>query len=352
MAQPFDAGRLTLVGAAVPLAEHVLTISGAAVFSASPGVLAYRSGTAPPGRRLTWLDRQGNEAGAIGEPNSDNDIRLSPDQTRAAVVGTADRSTIENIWLIDFARGTRTRFTFDPHSDSPVWSPDGSQIFFSSGPKLETISEKAASGTVPDKELLNEPGKYHYPTSVSPDGRFLIYFTLPKPAGPGVSGETWALPLETHGQPIHLLGGQFSENRAVISPEGRWIAYRSNESGKFEIYVRSVVNSGSGRLSLGEGKWQAERGPGSPTPNLPVWRHDSKELFYLSTQDVIFSAPVNGSRGSPQLGNPAALFTAPCACGFDVSTDGRRFLVRDLAGAGGKTPITVVLNWQTELKAR
>jgi len=116
--------------------------------------------------------------------------------------------------------------------------------------------------------------------------------------------------------------------------------------------VRSVVNAASGRLSLGEGKWQASRGPGEVPPDLPVWSHDSRELFYISSQDIIFSVPVDGSRASEPLGSPAALFTAPCACGFDVSADGRRFLVREVAGTGGKTPITVVLNWQAGLKPR
>jgi len=352
MAQPFDAGRLSLVGSPVPLAEHVQAIGWASVFSASPAVLAYRSGTASLGRQLTWLDRQGNEIGAVGEPNSDNDIKLSPDQTSAAMVGAAENSTAPDIWLIDFARGTRTRLTFDLNADSPVWSPDGSRIFFSSGPKLETISWKAAGGAGSERELLKEPGRFHYPTSISPDGHFLIYFTMPKRAGPGVPGQVWALPLATHGQPIHLLGSQFSENRAAISPDGRWIAYRSNESGKFEVYVRSVVTSDSGRLSLGEGKWQASRDSGEVPPALPIWSHDSRELFYMSSQEIIFSVPVDGSHASQPLGSPSALFTAPCSCGFDVSADGRRFLVRGEAGAGAKMPITVVLNWQAELKGR
>ncbi len=354
VAQPFDEDKLRLTGSPVRLAEHVETIMSIGVFGASEGVLAYRSGAAAPGYLLTWVDRHGKEIGTFGQPGFDGGARLSPDQTRAAVAGpVSGRDKTNSIWMLDFARGIRTRFSFDGPAASPVWSPDGSQVFYSSGARLETISQKAASGTGEQREILNEPGQYHYPSSISPDGRFLIYYTMPKPQGPGVPGETWALPLKTgaglNGQPIHLLGGHFSENRAVISPDGHWIAYRSNESGQFEVYIRKIVISGAGKLSLGEGKWQASKGPVTPDP--PVWRHDSKELFYMSDQAVMFSVGVETGNGAPRLRSPEALFTRPCSCSFDVSGDGQRFLVRGAHGADGKSPITVVLNWQADLKS-
>ena len=159
---------------------------------------------------------------------------------------------------------------------------------------------------------------------------------------------------------MHLLGSpQFKENRAVISPDGRWIAYRSDESGRFEIYVRSIVTSGGGGFSLGEGQWQVSKEGVPPAP--PAWRRDGRELFYLSERNVVTAVAVDGSRAalpslpslpSLQLGSSTPLFTAPCSCAFDVSGDGQRFLVHSAAGAGGKSPITVVLNWQSELKGR
>jgi eukaryotic-like serine/threonine-protein kinase len=233
---------------------------------------------------------------------------------------------------------------------SAVWSPAGKRIFYSSGPKLESIFAKDAGGSEPETELLRQPGSYLYPTSVSPDARFLLYYAEAKPKGPGVPGETWMLPLAKGGRPVHLLGGQFSENRANFSPDGRWIAYRSNESGRFEVYIRSVLNSDSGALSLGEGKWQVSRESVSPT--IPAWRHDSRELFYITPQDVITAVTVDSSHGTLQLGSPTPLFTAPCSCEFDVSADGQRFLVHGAAGAGSKAPITVVLNWRADMKAR
>jgi hypothetical protein len=348
MAQTFDTERRRLTGEPVPLAGHVQTIFDAPVFSASAGVLAYRSGTESPGSVFTWFDRHGKEIGTVGQPGLDLEPRLSPDEKRAAVV---DSGPMSNIWILDFARGLRTRFTFQPPAGSPVWSPDGMRIFFSSGAKLEAIFEKGASGSGPEKELLRRPGSYLYPTSVSPDGRFLLYYSMPKPKGPGVSGQTWVLPLAQGGPPVQLLGSQFSENRASFSPDGRWIAYRSNESGRFEVYIRKVVNSPSGGLSLGEGKWQVSREPVSKSAS-PAWRRDGRELFYITEQDLITAVALDTSGGSLQLGSPTSLFTAPCSCEFDVSPDGQRFFVRGAAGAASKAPITVVLNWNTDLKTR
>lgn len=246
-------------------------------------------------------------------------------------------------------RDLRTRLTFHPPAINPVWSPDGSQIFFSTGPALETISAKAVNGAGQEKEVLREPGKFHYPTSVSPDGRFLLYHvTVRRPQGPGVPAETWVLPLQPSARPVHLLGSQFSENRAVFSPDGRWIAYRSNESGRFEVYIRKVANSNAGGFSLGEGKWQVSKAGVAATP--PVWGHGGTEIFYMADENVISAVNVDVSHGSPRLDSPTPLFTAPCACAFDVSADGQRFLVRGAAVDGGTSPITVVLNWQAELK--
>jgi hypothetical protein len=135
-----------------------------------------------------------------------------------------------------------------------------------------------------------------------------------------------------------------------LSPDGRWIAYRSNESGTFQIYLRRVVYSGSSGISLAEGKWQVSKE--AVTPTLPAWRRDGKELCFLSERRVMTSVDVDTSRASPEIGRPKALFTTPCGCQFDVSADGQRFLVRGTAGAGGTTPITVVLNWQADLKRR
>jgi serine/threonine protein kinase/Tol biopolymer transport system component len=349
MAQTFDAERRRLTGEPTPIVDHVQiqTIDEQPVFSASAAVLAYRPVTGSPGNVFTWFDRHGKERGTVGQPGGDIDPKISPDQQHVAVV---EKGEMPNIWILDFVRGLRTRFTFQPPVASPVWSRDGRRMFYSSGPKLEAISVKDADGSGPETELFRQPGRFLYPTSISPDARFLLYFITAKPRGPGVHSEIWVLPLAKDGRPFRLLGSQFSQNAANFSPDGRWIAYRSNESGRFAVYIRSVVNSGSGGLSLGPGKWQAS--PESAGGSLPIWRRDSKELFYMSAQDVITAVTVDSSHGALQLGNPTPLVTTPCTCQFDVTADGQRFLVSGPAGATSKAPITVVLNWQAELKTQ
>src|SRR5947209_3878827 len=133
---------------------------------------------------------------------------------------------------------------------------------------------------------------------------------MPAPAGPGIKGQTWALTLEGGGRPVHIMGDQFSENRAVFSPDGRWIAYRSNESGRFQVYVRPVVYSGASAISLGAGKWQASTDAVGPT--LPVWRRDGKELYFLSERDIMSAVDIDTSHGSLPIGNPKPLFTSAC----------------------------------------
>jgi serine/threonine protein kinase len=345
MAQLFDANRHQLTGQPMVLAEHAQTVLGLPVLSASDGVLAYRSGPESAGYELTWLDRHGKEIGTVGQPG-DAAPKLSPDQRHAAVIDSGPGS----LWILDFARGLGTRFTFQSKVASPVWSRDGKRIFYSSGPKLDAVFVKNVDESGPETELLRLPGSFVYPTSVSPDGRFLLYFTSAKPQGPGLQGQTWVLPLAKGSRSVHLLDSPFSENWAVFSPDGRWIAYRSNESGRFEVYLRSVVSSESGGLSMGEGKWQVSRESVSAVP--PAWRQDSKEVVYMTSQDVMTAVSVDSSHGALQLGSPTPLFTVPCSCGLDMTADGQRFLVQGTVGAGSKAPLTIVLNWQTELKRR
>jgi serine/threonine protein kinase len=344
MAQLFDANRRQLTGEPMLLAEHAQTVLGLPVLSASDGVLAYRSGPESPAYELTWLDRHGKEIGTVGQPG-DGAPKLSPDQQHAAVI---DTSRERSLWILDFARGLRIRFTFQSGVASPVWSRDGKRMFYSAGPKLDAIFVKNVNDSGPETELLRLPGSFVYPTSVSPDGRFLLYFTDAKPDGHVLHGQTWVLPLAKGSRPVHLLDSQFSEDWAVFSPDGRWIAYRSNESGRFEVYLRSVVSSGSGGLSLGTGKWQASRDSVSDVP--PAWRRDTREVVYMTSQDVMTAVSVDSSHGALQLGSPTPLFTAPCSCGLDMTADGQRFLVEGAVGAGSKAPLTIVLNWQAELK--
>jgi Tol biopolymer transport system component len=348
MVQPFDAGKLQLRGEPVPVAEHVGTTGSSGAFSVSPtGVLAYRTGAAQAAgsTQPTWFDRQGKVTNTFGQPGPDLGLVLSPDATHAA-----GRDALQNargdIWLLDFARGVRTRFTFRQTAGSyPVWSPDGSRIFFAAGNLLDTIYEKAASGAGEEKELLKKPGEVKLPTSVSRDGRFLLYTIANVPK---TGNDLWLLPLEGERKPVLLLGTEFIEALGSFSPDMRWIAYGSNESGRGEIYVRPFVASGP---SLGEGKWQVSKDGAAGV--LPKWRSDGKEIIFAGLNNALMAVDVNGTGPAFQMGTPQQLFTAPPNTGGDVTADHKRFLFTVSPGQGqqaAQTPITVILNWQADLK--
>jgi Tol biopolymer transport system component len=348
MAQPFDVGKLALTGDPVQIAEHIGSQANAAFFSASPsGVLAYR--TARQGQfQLTWFDRQGKSLGVFGEPNSDQQPLLSPDGTRGTVKDSPlDTRTPGDLWTLDFARGTRTRFTFRRTPVSPgIWSPDGSRIAFSAGNGYDTIYEKASTGAGKERELLKKAGEFKGATSWSRDGRFLLYFALN-----GSRYELWVLPLEGDRKPIQLLSSKFNESLGVFSPDGRWIAYVSDESGRDEIYVRPFLASGpSGAPSLGEGKWQASKDGAAGA--LARWRADGKEIIFTGPNNSPMAVEVSANGTAFEAGIPKQLFALPPGSdSWDVTADGKKFLVPVPPGAhGARTPITVVLNWQADLK--
>jgi serine/threonine protein kinase/Tol biopolymer transport system component len=348
MAQPFDAGQLQLRGDPVPVAEHVGTNRSNAMFSVSTtGVLAFRGGAAAAASlQPTWFDRQGKQIGTFGERGPDQAFVVSPDGAHAGVRDASEPSR-GDIWRLDFERGVRTRLTFRQSAGSrPVWSPDGSRIIFAAGNQLDTILEKASSGAGEENELLKKPGEIKLPTSWSRDGRFLLYSTA---LTPKTGSDLWMLPLEGDRKPVLLLGTEFNEFEGSFSPDMRWIAYTSNESGRDEIYVRPFVSSGSSGPSLGAGKWQVSKDGGAGAK----WRADGKEIIFHGPppNGSPMAVDATGSGSAFQPGVPEQLFAAPVNIGWDVTADGKRFL---MAAAPGQQPtaepITVVLNWQTALK--
>jgi len=352
MAQSFDAAKLELTGEPVPIAEHVGNGPAHGFFSVSAsGALAYLSGVQVTGRQLTWFDREGKTLGTFGEPNSDTNIRLSPDGKRGAVRDATGRTTNGDLWTLDFARGVRTRFTFrqSPGSEA-VWSPDGNRIIFAAGGSTDTLTiyEKASSGAGEEKELFKKPGEYKVPTSLSRDGRFLLYETL-STVGTYAS---WVLPLEGDPKPILLLGTRFNEGLGSFSPDMHWIAYMSDESGRYQIYVRPFVPQGpSGVPAFGEGKWQVSK-DGSSATITPAWRADGKELIFPAPNGSPMAVDVSANGAAFQPGVPKQLFALPPNVGdWDITADGKRFLVfMPPKQESASTPITVVLNWQAELK--
>jgi eukaryotic-like serine/threonine-protein kinase len=348
LAQPFDNRSMELKGQVTPVAEQVADNKGGeggyGAFSASTNdVLVYWRGGITPDRQLTWYDQHGKVLGTAGEPGEYEGLVLSPDGTRLAFSKRSGQA--RNIWLLDLSRDTSTRFTFGSAIDShPVWSPDGSRIIFSSGTDLY---EKPASG-VKDAELLLKSGQVQpRAESWSRDGRFLLYDAV----GPKTNWDIWVLPLGGDKKPIPFLVTEFREGDARFSPDGHWVAYDSDESGHYEIYVRSFAMNSAGTAVEAGIKWQISNGSGL----YPRWRGDGRELYY-SSQDGQMMAVEIATNPEFKPGKPQPLgLSVGTASGtvWDCTADGRRFLVAartTAAQSNGPEPYTVILNWQAGLK--
>jgi serine/threonine protein kinase len=339
MAQPFDATRLQLSGEPFPVAEQVI-FTGQYSYSnfsiSETGTMVLGSGSVSQ-RQLVWFDRQGKSLGPVGPPGEYNDIVLSPDEKRLATQRIV--STNSDIWLLDLARGLPSRFSFNAaNEDDPVWSPDGSTIIFSStrnGPF--DLYRKVSSGAGTEELLSKSETDGREATDWSADGRFVLF----DQAGPN-GMDIWILPFFGDGKPYVLLQTPFSEYQGHFAPDGHWLAYTSNESGRDEVYVQSFPPSG--------GKWQVSTGGGAQ----PHWRGDGKELFYIAPDRKLMAVDVKfGS--TFEISAPKALFQtqivrydAPNR--YVVNRDGQRFLVNSPVEELSQTPITVVLNWTSGLK--
>ncbi|MEK7404638.1 MAG: hypothetical protein AAB225_05980, partial [Acidobacteriota bacterium] len=341
--QAFDSKRLQMAGDPLPVAEQVAALPApylGSLFSASEnGVLCYHEPAARMAQ-LAWYDRSGKRLALLGEPGGYTNPALSPDEKRLAVDRCDPQTNRRDIWVFDLARGTSTRLTFDPAEDvNSVWSPDGSRIAFSSERKgYRDIYQKPASGAGGD-ELVLESKANKSLEDWSRDGRYMI-FTAPQPAT-GV--DVWVLPVSPGAERklAPLLQDPAAQDQAQISPDGRWIAYRSTESGRPEVYVQAFPPSG--------GKWQVSTAGGTE----PRWRGDGKELFYVAGTKLM-AVEVKASGSSFEAGAPKALFEARLVPDlrrnrFVVTADGKRFLVRTEAG-DTSSPITVVVNWPAALK--
>ena len=355
MAQSFDSGRLTFRGDAVPVAEGIsnlrfsVSTAGALAYVTGPQAVAEGGSRGNILGRLTWFDREGKVLESVGDPGVYRTLALSPDGKQVAVE-RADPQNAGNrdIWLYDFARGVTTRFTFDPGWDgTPVWSPDGSRIAFTSNRGGQFDLYEKTSNLAGQDELLYKSSDVKAPSGWSPDGRFLLYFNPIPPS------HIWLLPLgaATDRKPVLLDDSKFNLAVARFSPDGRWIAYSSDESGRNEIYVRpvdpsSAIGSSAAGGAVVTGKWMVSKDGGT----TPIWRRDGKELLYIGLDGSAMAVEVNTS-GVFKAGTPKALFRLPPGVLFwDISPDGKRFLMAAPSGVTAQSPFTIVLNWQSSLK--
>jgi len=338
MAQPFNANQLQTTGEPLAIARGISYNRNwdVADFSASEnGVLAYRV-DAELQSQLSWLDRTGKQIGTVGEPNYYRAPRLSPDNQKIAVERMDPIKREGDIWLLEASRNYATRFTFTPEALlAPVWSPDGDKIIFASqrnGPS--DLYQKSISGTGNEEEFLKS-NDYKNPCSWSPDGRFFAYALI----DPKTGWDIWILPTFGERKPFPFVNTPFNETAARFSPDGRWIAYGSNESGRSEIYVSPFPGPGA-KLQV------SNRGVGQPS-----WRGDGRELYYR-TPDLKQLMAVEIKAGPTfEIGATKTLFEVPTRIqDYDVTADGQRFIVDMPIGQEPSTAVTLVVNWTAGLK--
>jgi Tol biopolymer transport system component/predicted Ser/Thr protein kinase len=348
MAQPFDSARLELSGSPSPIAEQVGSTFETGYFSVSPRALAYRTTSAPRESQFTWYDSQGKAAEKVGDPGhvvSVGGLRLSPDGTHAAYAQSKSGVEEADLWLLDLARGTSTRFTFgnQTSSISPVWSPDGAEIVFASNRDgAYNLYRKPANGSR-EEELLLKTNENKRPLDWSRDGRYLFYATSDTPTF--IIEHIWMLPMQGDRTPKPFQNTRFDESRARFSPDGHWVAYDSAETGRHEVYVREFQPS-PGPAGAG-GKWMISKDGGVS----PQWRGDGKELIYRSLGNQVMSVGVDTSR-SFQAGAPRELFRLPAGSGLLPTADFKRFLTLVPLEQTVPQSFTVMLNWTSAIKSR
>ena len=303
-------------------------------FSASGSVLVYRN-TGPRLGRLTWFGRRGEVIGEVGMPDEYQTPAASPDGRRIAVARTDDRTNTSDIWVNDVEGRRLTRLTFGPALDSsPIWSPDGTRVAYASSRdgRVQIMTTKADGGG--SEEMIAAWPQMMQPTDWSIDGRVLLFTTRHAKTGLDV----WALPLAGDRKPWPLLQTPFDESDAHVSPDGRWVAYVSNESGLDQIYVRSFPEA--------EGRFQISVTGGAH----PRWRRDGRELIFVAPDGMLTA--VDAMHDSTfRSGNPEPLLRLPDATAFTMGPGGEQFLVL-VPNDDASHSLHVVINWKTELDAR
>jgi Tol biopolymer transport system component len=344
LAQPFNPRRLETTGAPVAVAEHVAYTAGTnrPIFSASDnGTLVYQTGSAQGGWRLLWFGRDGKPMGSVADYDRYLDPALSPDGTRLAVALYSDQGT-SDVWIFDLLRGTRTRLTFGSSRQMhPVWAPDGRTIFYNSNSSgYFHIYAKAANGSGSELAILETIDAAEYVECVSSDQRYLVYIRAANARGTGL--DIWALPLFGDRKPFPIVQTAFNDMEPRVSPDGKWITYQNNESGRDEIYITAFPSGGV--------KWQVSNNGGV----VPRWRRDGNELFFMDHADNVMAVDVTSSGNTIRLGAPHALFHASAAQTsvgpYDVTADSKKFLVNSGDVQEERQPLTLVQNWTAELK--
>jgi Tol biopolymer transport system component len=338
LAQPFDLKRFALTGEATTILPQIQFLPQVkkAVFAVSDqGLLVTQSGGEAALSQLSWFDRKGNAVGSVGKPDVYGNVFLAPNQKWLAVDKTDMASLNTDIWTYELQRDSAKRLTFDPAIDAaPIWSPDATQLVFSSNRQLLFgLYLKDSDGAHDEKSIVSDEPP-NFPSDWSRDGKYILYYR-------GTDLKFVTFP---ELKSSLFLRGPSALRNAQFSPDGKWVAYASNETGKWEIYVTSFPDA--------RGKWEVSIGGGEQ----PRWRGDGKELFFLSSDSKMMAAPVTTGTHF-NAGAPVVLFQStprqPVLVYdlfvYDVSRDGQRFLINTQVKQADSAPMSVILNWPAKL---
>jgi eukaryotic-like serine/threonine-protein kinase len=319
-------------GEPLPVAPKVLVdpnLFGYSAFSTSAtGSIAYRASAAAT--QLVWLDRAGRQVGTLGQPDDSQMVLNQASRDGRAIAVTRTIEGLTNVWLVDAERGMPRRLTFDVSDNAVVISPEGDWIAHQAeGPRDgSVVYRRRSDGTGTAAVLLEESvDEWHQPMDWSGDGRHIV-FAAQTPTGPDLR----VLPVSGGGAPFDLATTPFAEFDAKFSPDSRWVAFASTETGRAEVYVQQFPGTGPKR--------QVSEGGGT----RPRWRRDASELFYLSSDGRLMSVPLVRQGANLETATPRALFTLKSTSGYEASPDGQRFLVTAVVSEA--SPISVILNWK------
>jgi hypothetical protein len=347
MAQRFDPQSGTLSGDAVAVVDRVQhddTVWRTLFSVSANGVMTYQGGSVSAGAQLTWFDRSGKQLGMAEERGQYQDARIAPDGTRVAV---AYGQPVADIWVVDTVRQVKTRLTFDaPPKLQPAWSPDGQTVAYAALGPAGAMGDSLlyvvpANGGGKPRVVGQERGVTYAFPSFTPDGKSILY------TGIGINAKNgnaiYSLPLDGSGKSTLLIAPinpQASISHFRISPNGKWVAYTSNESGTDQVYVTAASGQG--------GKWQVSTNGG----DFPAWRGDGKELFFFDPADALYSADVSEKGTEFSVGQVHRLFHQDASANgvaFDASHDGKKFLF-NVGAQDASATLNLVVNWTAEVK--
>ncbi|MGH9938972.1 MAG: protein kinase domain-containing protein [Blastocatellia bacterium] len=340
LAQRFDTRRLAFTGDPFSLSDKVgsdLFFTNFSTFTVSDnGVLVFDPSPNRQRRQYLFVDRSGRPTKSLDVVAGIFQFWLSPDEKRFIADRVDPQIGTYDLWMYDVADAHAARFTFDPQHDyNPVWSPDGSRIAWASSQDGRGNLYQKAANLAGDKTLLLKSDLTKFPTDWSEDGRFIIYSQI----DPKTKSNVWFLPASGSGEvkPFPVLQTDANESAGTLSPDGRWLAYSSDVSGRLEVYVQGYPEGG--------GKRQISTGGG----DIPRWRRDGRELFYYSGDGKLMAAPVKSGENF-ETGAAVSLFefragTVQSFAPYAVTTDGQRFLINAVVETEPNAPLTVVVNW-------